>query len=96
MLLAGQGVQLVPADPVGARGDPVDAFARSARGPLVDQLEAPGRAQRGARPEKVKQEMAKDGSLENLYLQMREQKAIDALLENAQIEEVDLQPKATE
>ena len=34
--------------------------------------------------------MAKDGSLPNLYLQMREQKALDKVLESAQIEEVEV------
>ncbi|MBV8781814.1 MAG: hypothetical protein JO353_10490, partial [Phycisphaerae bacterium] len=62
----------------------------------VDESELNGRvamlaAQRGARPEKLKQEMSKDGSLQNLYIQLREQKAVDKLLESAQIEEVDLQ-----
>jgi hypothetical protein len=47
-------------------------------------------AQRGRRPEKVKQDMAKDGTLANLYLQMREQKAIDRVLEGASIEEVEM------
>ncbi|HVT89793.1 MAG TPA: trigger factor [Tepidisphaeraceae bacterium] len=47
--------------------------------------------QRGARPEKLKQQMAKDGSLANMYVQMREQKAVDKLIESAQIEEVDVQ-----
>jgi trigger factor len=42
------------------------------------------------RPEKLKQEMAKDGRLLNLYVQMREQKAIDKLLESAQVEEVEV------
>ena len=61
----------------------------------VDEAELNGRiamiaAQRGRRPEKVKQDMAKDGSLANLYLQMREQKALDRVLENATIEEVDV------
>ena len=61
----------------------------------VDEAELNGRiamlaAQRGRRPEKVKQEMAKDGSLANLYVQLREQKAIDRILENAQVEEVDV------
>src|SRR5262249_50099399 len=51
-------------------------------------------AQRGKRPEKLKQEMSKDGTLANMYIQMREQKATDKLLENAQIEEVDLQTAA--
>jgi trigger factor len=61
----------------------------------VDEGELNGRiamlaAQRGRRPEKVKQDMAKDGSLSNLYLQMREQKALDKVLETAQIEEVEV------
>ncbi|MCC6423110.1 MAG: trigger factor [Phycisphaerales bacterium] len=60
----------------------------------VDEAELNGRiamiaAQRERRPEKLKQEMSKDGSLANLYLQMREQKAIDKILESAQIEEVE-------
>ena len=62
----------------------------------VDEAELNGRiamlaAQSGRRPEKLKQEMAKDGTLANLYVQMREQKAIDKLLENAQVEEVALE-----
>ena len=61
----------------------------------VDEAELNGRiamlaAQRGERPEKVKQEMSKDGSLANLYIQMREQKALDKVLESAAIEEVDV------
>jgi trigger factor len=61
----------------------------------VEEAELNGRiallaAQRGARPEKLKQEMAKDGSLANLYVQMREQKALDKILESATIEEVDV------
>jgi trigger factor len=46
-------------------------------------------AQSGRRPEKVRQEMSADNSLMNLYIQMREQKAIDKILETAQIEEVE-------
>ena len=38
----------------------------------------------------MKQDMAKDGSLSNLYLQMREQKALDRVLESAQVEEVEV------
>ena len=65
----------------------------------VDEAELNGRiallaAQRGERPEKVKQEMAKDGSLTSLYIQMREQKALDQILQSAAIEEVDVQPPA--
>lgn len=62
----------------------------------VDEAELNGQiamlaAQRAQRPEKLKQQMAKDGTLANLYVQMREHKAIDKLLESAQIEDVDLQ-----
>ena len=62
----------------------------------VDEAELNGRiamlaAQRGQRPEKLKQSMAKDGTLSNLYIQMREAKAVDKLIEKAQVEEVDLQ-----
>jgi trigger factor len=58
----------------------------------VDEAELNGRigmlaAQKGERPEKLKQEMAKDGSLQNLYIQMREQKALDKVLETAVITE---------
>ena len=64
----------------------------------VDEAELNGRvallaAQKGQRPEKVKQEMAKDGSLSNLYVQMREQKAVDKILETALIEEVEVKPE---
>ncbi len=47
-------------------------------------------AQSGRRPEKLKQEMATDGSLLSMYVQMREQKALDKILETAKVEEVDL------
>lgn len=47
-------------------------------------------AQRDRRPEKMKQEMQKDGSLADLFIQMRDQKAVDELLKKAQIEEVDV------
>jgi trigger factor len=62
----------------------------------VDESELNGRiamlaAQSGKRPEKLKQEMTKDGSFANLYIQMREQKAIDKVLEKAQIEEVEVE-----
>ena len=61
----------------------------------VDEQELNGRiamiaVQSGRRPEKVKQEMTKDGSLTNLYVQAREQKALDKILEGAEIEEVDV------
>lgn len=47
--------------------------------------------QQGQRPEKFRQKLAKDGTLSNMYVQMREQKAIDEILKSAEIEEVDLQ-----
>jgi trigger factor len=50
-------------------------------------------AQAGKRPEKVKQEMSADGSLMSMYIQMREQKAIDRILDTAQIEEVEVEPR---
>ncbi len=45
--------------------------------------------QRDTRPERLRDAMQKDGSLSNLYIQMREEKAIDALLKDAVIEEVE-------
>ena len=59
----------------------------------VDEAELNGRIamiaiQQGRRPEKLKQELSKDGSLANLYVQMREQKALDKILETAEVEEV--------
>jgi trigger factor len=62
----------------------------------VDESELNGRiamlaAQRGQRPEKMRQTMAKDGTLSNMYVQMREQKALDEILKDAQVEEIDLQ-----
>jgi trigger factor len=71
------------------------------RGVEVDEPELNGRiamlaAQRGVRPEKLKQEMAKDGTLANLYVQLREQKAVDQVIEQAQIEEVDVLEKKDE
>ncbi len=49
-------------------------------------------AQQGKRPEKMKQEMSKDGTLANMYIQMREQKAVDQLLTGAKVEEVEVKP----
>jgi trigger factor len=62
----------------------------------VDEAELNGRiamlaAQRGQRPEKLRQQMAKDGTLANLYIQMREAKAVDRIIEKAKVEDVDLQ-----
>ncbi len=64
----------------------------------VDEAELNGRIaaiaiQRGRRPEKLKQEMSSDGTLSELYLQIREQKAVDKILESAEVEEVALEKK---
>lgn len=46
--------------------------------------------QQGQRPEKLKSQLSKDGNtLAQLYIQMREEKALDQVLASAQIEEVD-------
>jgi trigger factor len=47
-------------------------------------------AQSGKRPEKLKQEMSADGSLLSMYVQMREQKAVDKILDTAKVEDVDV------
>ena len=66
----------------------------------VDEAEMNGRiamiaVQKGRRPEKMKQDMVKDGSLSNLYIQIREQKAVDRILEDAVIEDVDVKAEET-
>ena len=53
-------------------------------------------AQNDKRPEKLKAEMQKNGQLADLYVQMREQKAIDQMLGKAQVEEVEMTPKEGE
>ncbi|HZK83019.1 MAG TPA: trigger factor [Humisphaera sp.] len=53
-------------------------------------------AQNDKRPEKLKAEMQKNGQLSDLYVQMREQKAIDQILGKAQVEEVEMTPKEGE
>jgi trigger factor len=50
-------------------------------------------AQRGLRPEKLKQQMQSEGSLQTLYVRLRELKAIDKILEKAQVEEVEPEKK---
>ncbi|MFI5380101.1 MAG: trigger factor [Tepidisphaerales bacterium] len=61
----------------------------------VNEAELNGRInmiamQRGERPEKVKQQMSKQGNmLTSLFIQLREEKAIDAVLKDASIEEVE-------
>jgi trigger factor len=44
---------------------------------------------RGRRPEKMRQELSRDGSLEQFKLQVREHKCIEKLLEDAKITEVE-------
>ena len=45
--------------------------------------------QQGRRPDKLRQEMAKQGQIEQLYLQIREQKTLDKILEQAKVTEVE-------
>lgn len=45
--------------------------------------------QRGQRPERMREQMAKDGSLESLRLQIRDEKAVEKILESAKITEVE-------
>ena len=49
--------------------------------------------QRGLRPEKLKQQMSSEGSLQTLYLRLRELKAIDKILEHAKIEDAPAEEK---
>lgn len=49
--------------------------------------------QRGLRPEKLKQQMSSEGSLNTLYLRLRELKAIDKILEHAKIEDAPAEKK---
>ncbi len=46
-------------------------------------------ASRGRRPEKMRQELQRDGSLEQFKLQVREHKCVEKILESANITEVD-------
>lgn len=50
-------------------------------------------ASRGRRPEKMREELARDGSLAQLSLQIREQKCIEKLLETAKITEAKAKDK---
>ncbi len=45
--------------------------------------------QQNRRPEKLRQDMQRSGEIENLYLQLREQKTLDKILEKAKITEVE-------
>lgn len=48
--------------------------------------------QQGRRPEKLRQEMQRQGQIEQLYLQVRDQKTLDKILEQAQVLEIDPAP----
>jgi trigger factor len=66
----------------------------------VDEAEINGQIaalamERGERPEAVKQKMAKEGGLQNLFLATRERKTLDALLEKVKVEEVEPTPEQT-
>ncbi len=50
----------------------------------------------GRRPEKLKQQMAQTGQLEQLFLQVRDGKVVDKILETAEITEVDEKTLADE
>lgn len=52
--------------------------------------------QQGRRPEKLRQDMARRGELEALYLQIREQKTLDRILEQAKVTETDETAQDTE
>lgn len=59
----------------------------------VDEQELNGRIsmmamQQGRRPDKMRQEMQQQGQIEQLYLQLREQKTLDKILEEAKVTEV--------
>jgi len=43
--------------------------------------------QQGRRPEKLRQKMKQDGELEHLFLQIREQKTLDKILEKAKVQD---------
>jgi FKBP-type peptidyl-prolyl cis-trans isomerase (trigger factor) len=53
-------------------------------------------AQYGRRPEKLRTQMNQSGQLEQLYLQIRDGKVVDKLLETAEITEVDEKALAEE
>jgi trigger factor len=53
-------------------------------------------AMRGRRPEKMREELARDGSLTQFVLQIREEKCIEKILEKATVTEVDSVKPAAE
>ena len=65
----------------------------------VDEAEVNGQIaymamMQNERPEKLKQQMAKSGQLQDLWLSLRERKALDKLLESAKIEDVEVKGDA--
>lgn len=65
----------------------------------VDESEVNGQIAQMAmmqqqRPEKMKQDMAKNGQLQDLWLSLRERKTLDKLLESVKIEEVEVKGDA--
>lgn len=59
----------------------------------VGQSEVNGRIaqmaiQQNRRPEKLRDELARSGQIEQLYIQLRDEKAVDQLIEKASIEEI--------
>lgn len=70
----------------------IDAVARQLE-IEVSEAEVNGRvaemaAYRGIRPERAREEMAKGGQLEQLYVQLREEKAIARILQDAKVTDV--------
>ena len=64
----------------------------------VDEEELNGQiaymaVQRNQRPETMKKEMAQNGQLVQMYIQMREQKALDEVLTKVKVEEVEVKPE---
>ena len=53
----------------------------------INSYIAQAAVQRGQRPERMKEEMARDGSLAQFSLEVRQNKCIDKLLETAKITE---------
>ena len=45
--------------------------------------------QRGRRPEKLRKELIKSGELEQIFVQIRERKTLEAILTKAKVTEVD-------
>ena len=62
----------------------------------INQRIAMQAMQSGRRPEKMRQEMQQRGELQQLYLQIREHKTIDKILEEAKVDEVDAKAKDAE